>query len=187
MDRKPTSDPASTGNDPSSVAAQNLNEQLYVDVYSELRRIAAKIMRSERPDHTFQPTELVHEAYVKVADIHRVADRTHILRLAARAMRRILVDHARRKATSKRAGGWRRITLDSRLQISAQPECDTLALHEALEKLEKSSERMARVVELRVFAGMTARETAEALGVSKRTVDNDWKVARARLAHEMSS
>jgi RNA polymerase sigma factor (TIGR02999 family) len=169
-------------------ATREMTDQLYEAVYRQLRRIAGDLMRSQSPDHSLRPTDLVHEAYLKLVGSSSVdwQGRAHLLRTAAQVMRQILVDHARRRATQKHGGGWRRITLSGVTQIGAQPELEILALNEALAKLREQDERMANVVELRVFGGMTAQETAYVLGVSKRTADADWKVARVWLADEMA-
>ena len=169
-------------------ATREMTDQLYEAVYRQLRRIAGDLMRSQAADHSLRPTDLVHEAYLKLVGSSRVdwQGRAHLLRTAAQVMRQILVDHARRRATQKHGGGWRRITLSGVTQIGAQPELEILALNEALAKLREHDERMANVVELRVFGGMTAQETAYVLGVSKRTADADWKVARVWLADEMA-
>jgi RNA polymerase sigma factor (TIGR02999 family) len=164
------------------------SDRLYEAVYAELRRIAGGLMRHEREGHTLQPTALVHEAYLKLVDQTRIAwqNRAHFFGIAARAMRQILVDHARRHQADKRGGQWQRVTLDENLEDPAQLGVEILALHEALEKLSQHDERMARVVELRVFAGLQAQEVAYVLSVSKRTVDADWKVAKMWLGRELT-
>jgi RNA polymerase sigma factor (TIGR02999 family) len=157
-------------------------------VYTELREIAQGCLRNERPGHTLQPTALVHEVFIKLVDQTRVnyRGRTHFLALSAQAMRRILVDHARGKARDKRGGGRPRIELDESLTVSAQRDEDLLALDEALEKLAKLDPRQAKIVEMRFFGGMTVEEVAEALGVSKRTIESEWTMVRAWLRREMS-
>jgi RNA polymerase sigma factor (TIGR02999 family) len=157
-------------------------------VYDELRRLASGLMRGERVDHTLQSTALVHEAYVRLVDDTLVEweNRAHFFRIAAQAMRRILVDHARRRAAAKRGGGWDRITLDERLGVAAPPDIEILQLEEALTQLGEMDARMARVVELRVFAGMTVEEVAHVLQVSERTVHKDWRVAKIWLARELA-
>ena len=138
---------------------------------------------------SLRPTELVHEAYLKLAvgsDAGSWESRTHFLAVAARAMRQILVDHARRKAAVKHGGGLTRVTLATNLGDD-QSELGVLALDAALNHLAGQNERMVRVVELRVFAGMAAADIARLLGVSLRTVQSDWKVARVWLAHRMAS
>jgi len=161
---------------------------LYEAVYDELRRMAAGFMRAQRKDHTLQPTALVNEAYVKLVNRSRVGwqNSAHFFGVAAKAMRHILVNHARDRAAAKRGGGWQRVTLDGSAVSESRKFLEVLALDNALEKLAGNDERMARVVELRVFAGMTMRDVAHVLGVSRRTVDNDWKVAKLWLLDEMS-
>jgi RNA polymerase sigma factor (TIGR02999 family) len=167
------------------------SDQLFQLVYQELRRIAGSMMRRERLDHTLQPTALVHEAYLRLVDQTRPdwQDRAHFFGIAARAMRQILVDHARRRGADKRGGAWHRITLDENLPGHAAAggaELEILALHEALEKLARDEPRLARVVELRVFAGLLGREVALVLGVSKRTADEDWKLAKMWIGRELA-
>jgi RNA polymerase sigma factor (TIGR02999 family) len=163
-------------------------KRLFEVVYEELRRLAAGIMRGERADHTLQPTALVHEAYCRLVDRSRVnwENRAHFLGIAARAMRQILVDHARRRASLKRGGEWQRITADERLSITVPSDAELLDLDMALCKLDELDERMARIVELRVFGGLTAEETSRVLGMSRSTVQRDWQMARLWLARELS-
>lgn len=161
--------------------------RLFTALYDELRALAGRLMRRERQDHTLRPTALVHEAYVRLIDQSQVdwQNRAHFFGVAARAMRQILVDHARERAAQKRGGGLTRVTLDEDVDAEAILEVELLDLHEALEKLTHLNERMARVVELRAFGGLTAKEVAHVLGVSKRTVDGDWKFARMWLSREL--
>ena len=163
-------------------------DELYQAAYDELRRIAHGAMRRERRNHTLQPTALVHEAYLKLVDQTRSnwQSRAHFFGVAGNAMRQVLVDHARRHRAAKRGGGWARVSLDDNLADPDGLSGEILDLHEALEKLVAQDERAARVVELRVFAGLAAREAAHVLGVSKRTVDDDWRVARMWLSHELA-
>lgn len=156
-------------------------------LYPELRRIAAALMRRERPDHTLQPTALVAEAYLRVVDQSRVdwQDRTHFLGIAARVMRQVLVDHARRHTAAKRGAGAERIPLDDDIAGGAGP-VELLLVNDALDRYARLDERGAHVVELRVFGGLSVGEIADALGVSKRTVDNDWSMARMWLARELA-
>jgi RNA polymerase sigma factor (TIGR02999 family) len=158
-------------------------------VYPELRRLAAAMMRRERRDHTLQPTALVHEAYLKLAD--RVGtgwqDRAHFFGVASRAMRQVLVDHARRRGARKRGSAATRITFNESERGGGGWEPDLLALHDALDRLAAVDARGARVVELRVFGGLTVDEVAQALGVSRRTVDGDWAVARMWLARALQA
>ena len=157
-------------------------------VYRELRALAARYMRGERRGHTLQGTELVHEAYLNLLDATGVDphDRTHFLSIAACAMRRVLVEHARKRAARKRGGDRRRIPLRDTLVLSEKPDLDLLHLEEALCALENLDERKARVVELRFFSGLTCEEVASSLGVSLRTVEKDWYVARAFLHRELA-
>ncbi|MBK9472428.1 MAG: sigma-70 family RNA polymerase sigma factor [bacterium] len=166
-----------------------LTEQLYRQVYAELHAIAAGAMRHERAQHTLQSTALVHEAYLKLVDqtISGWQSRAHFFGVAARAMRQILVDHARRHAADKRGGGRQRVTLPDDLAVAENMSLDLLALDTALNRLAEQDERMSQVVEMRVFGGLLSREVAEALGVSKRTVDEDWKVAKLFLARELTA
>lgn len=161
-------------------------EQLMPLVYDELRRLAERYMRSERPDHTLQATALVHEAYVRLAGVDVAwEDRIHFLSLAARMMRRVLVDHAKSGRRKKRGGGAAKVTLDDIELASPAPTSDLLALDDALTRLAAIDERKARAVELHFFGGLTYDETAAALGVSAATVDRDLRMAKAWLYHEV--
>ena len=144
-------------------------------------------MRRERRDHTLEPTELVHDAWLKMVDQSRVGwtDRAHFLNIAARAMRQILVDHARRRGADKRLKGLQRITFSDTAGHGASASFEILALHDALDRFNALDPRAARVVEARVFGGMTTREVAHVLNVSTRTVETDWTVARRWLAREL--
>jgi RNA polymerase sigma factor (TIGR02999 family) len=152
-------------------------------VYGELRRAAGHLMRAERPDHTLEPTALVHEAYLKLVDQTRVEwqSRAHFFAVAAKAIRRILVDHARLKNSLKRGGGRTKLSLDERLIASFEQSIDTLALDQALRKLADTHPRHARIVEARFFGGMTIQETATTLDISTATVEREWRYARAVL------
>jgi RNA polymerase sigma-70 factor (ECF subfamily) len=154
-------------------------------VYSELRVLASGYLRAERGDHTLQTTGLVHEAYLKLVDQRRTSwkNRKHFFGIAAQAMRRILVDYARRRRSAKRDAG-RPITLDEEL-AGTRDEGDILGVDEALGRLAALDERQARIVELRYFAGLSIEETAEALEVSPATVKRDWLLARAWLQLEL--
>jgi RNA polymerase sigma-70 factor, ECF subfamily len=163
-------------------------ETLLERLRPELRRLAARMMRRERAGHTLQPTVLVHEAFLELVDQAGVdwQGRAHFMAAAARVMRQVLVDHARRRGAAKRGGGARRVTLDEHLDANAPDHTlDVLALSQALDGLAAIDPRGAQVVELRVFGGVTAEETARLLGVSKRTVDSDWSVARLWLARAL--
>ena len=157
-------------------------------LYDELRHIAAALMARERAGATLQPTALVHEAYLRLlGGSDEWQSRAHFLGAAAQAMRRILVEHARKRSRLKRGGDRDRITLtDGHLQYEAQPE-ELLALEQALTRLEKRDAEMARVVELRYFGGLTVEETAEVLGTSVRTVHRQWSGARAWLHRALSN
>jgi RNA polymerase sigma-70 factor (ECF subfamily) len=152
-------------------------------VYEELRRLARKYFRHERPNHTLQPTALVHEAYLRMVDQTRVEwqGRTQFFAVAAVVMRRILVDYARARRRARRGGGRCRIELDSRVTPADMSEYEVLAIHEAIERLSALDDREAKVVELRFFGGLGMNEVADAIGVSKRTVESDWKHAKAWL------
>ena len=157
-------------------------------VYDDLHRLAAKYMQQENQGHTLQTTALVNEAYLKLIDQTRVdwRGRSHFFAVGAQAMRRILVNHAKAKKRLKRGGQGRRVPLDEPLAVSAERDEDVLALDEALEKLAELDPRQARLVELRFFGGLNVEETAEVLGVSKRTVEREWTACRAWLRRELS-
>ena len=157
-------------------------------VYDKLRALAAGYMRAERSDHTFQPTDLVHEAYVKLIDGERISwqGKTHFFAVAATQMRRILTEHARARQARKRGGGARKVKLDDTMAVTQVGVVDMLALDEALDRLAHESPRQVRVVELRFFGGLSVEETARFLEVSRSTVKGDWRVARAWLARELS-
>jgi RNA polymerase sigma factor (TIGR02999 family) len=158
-------------------------ERLLPVVYGELRRLAKAQMRHERPDHTLQTTALVHEAYLRMLGAQNPPwnDRVHFFRAAAEAMRRILIEHARRRRRIKRGGDRVRVTLSGlKLGISEDPDT-ILALDDALGRLDKRDPRAADVVRLRFFAGLSVEETAKALEVSARTVKREWSFARAWL------
>jgi RNA polymerase sigma factor (TIGR02999 family) len=162
-------------------------EELLAAVYDELRQLAGRQLRGERVGHTLQPTALVHEAYLRLVDAPDIAweSRAHFFGTAARAMRQILVDHARRRNADKRGGGWERVTLDTGLAEEEGAAADVLDLHTALEKLSQHDADLARLVELRFFAGLTLDEAADALGVSRRKAAKDWSVARLWLKREL--
>lgn len=164
-------------------------EELFPRLYSELREIADRLLRREAVGHTLQPTALVHEAWFKLAgpNAPRPVDRVHFLAIAARAMRQVLVDHARRRRTRKRGGDTIELAVaDDRLGF-AVPLDDLIAVDDALTRLAGRSERLARVVELRFFAGLSEDETARALEVTTRTVQRDWAKARAWLHAELDA
>jgi RNA polymerase sigma-70 factor (ECF subfamily) len=159
-------------------------EDLIPVVYDELSRLARRKMAGERPGQTLQPTALVNEAYLRLLDVKRLKwqDRAHFYAIAARVMRRILVDHARRRHAQKRGDQVEVLPIDEVSVISTGPSYDVLTLDEALSTLEAIDARKARVVELRCFTGLTVEESAVALGVSPETVKRDWKMAKAMLA-----
>ncbi len=158
-------------------------------VYVELRKLASHLMRRERRGHTLQPTALVHEAYVRLIDNTRIdwQGKTHFLAIAAKEMRQILVQHARAHKARKRGAGATRVTLDENVVSTPERTFDVLAVDEALDKLSALSPRQGQVVELRYFAGLSVNEAAYVLGISERTVKQDWQVARTWLMRELTS
>jgi RNA polymerase sigma factor (TIGR02999 family) len=162
---------------------EHVMDDLFPLVYDELRMLAASYLRKERQGHTLQPTALVHEAFVRLVgpESLEVKDRSHFFAIAARAMRRILVDHARRHQAGKRIAPGDKIALDDAPELSRQPDTDVLWVHEALEKLQEINPRQAQLVELRFFGGLSNPEAAHVLGVSQGTVERDWKIARIWL------
>ena len=157
-------------------------------VYKELRRIAATYLRRESPDHSLQPTALVHEAYMRLTDIKEIdwQSRSHFFAVSATLMRRILVDHARASHAGKRGNGWDAVSVNEAILPSPERGPEILALDEALNKLAAFDERQSKIVELRFFAGMSEDETGSVLGISARTVKRDWRIARAWLFKELS-
>ncbi len=158
-------------------------------VYTELHRKAVSFLRKERPGHTLQTTALINEAYLKLIDRRDVKweSRTHFFAVAAQAMRRILVDHARTKHREKRGGDNVKLSLEEATLVAAEEKgVDLIALDEALNKLAKFDAQQARVVELRYFSGLSLEETAEALHISRATVARDWEAARAWLHRELT-
>ena len=174
---------AATAGDPKAA------DRLMPVVYAELRGLAGFYLSRERGDHTLQPTALVHEAYLRLVDQTRVVwqNRAHFMSVAAQAMRRILVDHARKRAAMKRAGDRQKVTLDTALPIgddAVQP--DLIALDMALDRLALEHPEKAQVVVMRFFGGLKEAEIAEVLNVSSRTVTRYWKYASAWLARDLS-
>ncbi|MDX1647648.1 MAG: ECF-type sigma factor [Longimicrobiales bacterium] len=163
------------------------HDRLVRNLYDELHAIAHRQLSRRRGGSTLRTTGLLHEAYLKLVDQDRVDvdDRGHYLALAARAMRHILIDHARRRRTRKRGGDMRRVTWDDALVSTDRRLDDLIDLHDALQRLERFDERLSRVVECRVFGGLTVDETAAALQVAPRTVDRAWRKARAWLSREI--
>jgi RNA polymerase sigma-70 factor, ECF subfamily len=162
-------------------------ERLIPLVHRELHQIAQRCMAGERAGHSLQATVLVNEAYVRLVDAKAVAwhNRAHFLAVAARIMRRILVDHARAHRAQKRGGPAVRVTFDEALVVTNEPREDFVALDDALEALTAFDERKSRVIELRFFGGLSVEETASVLKVSPETVMRDWRLARAWLQREM--
>lgn len=163
-------------------------DRLFSLVYTELRQIARRQLRRMRPGETLATTGLVHEAYIKLVDQKQVSwqDRNHFYSIAARAMRQILVNYAEKKQAEKRGGGQAPVTLDEAQVVAPEAEARLLELDAALEHLEQLDPRLSRVVECRFFAGLSENETAAAMGVSRRTVQRDWKLARVWLEAELS-
>lgn len=191
MDERPVQrEPA--GQDPGDVTmllrsvasgeAQGM-DRLLEAIYDDLRRLAAAHLREERADHTFQPTALVNEAYLRLVSQHSAQwnDRKHFFAFASQVLRRILIDHARARNAEKRGGGGVRVQLEPESIGGEGREIDLVELDDALVELAKVSERQAKVVEMRFFGGCTLEEIAEVLGVGRRTVDRDWTAAKAWL------
>ena len=166
---------------------QSALNQLLPLVYGELRRIAARQLRSERVGHTLQPTALVHEVYLRLVDQRNVdwRNRAHFFGAAAQVMRRILVDHARRQAASKRGDGLPRVSIDEAKGVSGPDGIPVLVLDQALNRLAEIDEDLARIVELRAFGGMTIEEAACMLDVSPSTAKREWRTAKAWLTREL--
>jgi len=158
-------------------------------VYSELRRIAARQLRRERPNHTLQPTALVHEVYLKLVDQERIEwqNRAQFFGVAAQLVRRILVDHARNRRSAKRGAGALVVTLDDAVSEAIRREIDLVKLDDALLSLATKDEQQSRVVELRFFGGLSIEETAAVLRISPSTVKRDWAAAKAWLYRDMST
>ncbi|MCI0587798.1 MAG: ECF-type sigma factor [Planctomycetes bacterium] len=175
---------------PMESAWKNVDDPELLDaLYAELKSIARAQLRGERPGHTLQTTALVHEAYLKLARTRRYrwGSRAEFVAMASRAVRQVLVDHARRKKRVRRGGGADPVPLDGREIALSAPSVDVLDLDEALTELARLNERQARIVELRFFGGLTAAEAAAATGVSVRTADSDWEMARWWLRRRLKS
>ncbi len=162
--------------------------QLLPLIYDQLHRIAEMRLRSERKDHTFNPADLVHEAYLKLVNLDRIKwqNSRHFFAIASQVMRNLLVDYAVKQKSEKRGGGLKRVTLshpDAALEIDLE---SVLSVHHALQKLAETDPRMVQVVECRYYGGLTIDETAAAIGVSQPTVNRDWNMARAWLNRELS-
>lgn len=164
-------------------------ERLLPLVYDELRRLAAEKMAQEKPGQTLEATALVHEAYIRLVDVQKAQhwdSRGHFFAAAAEAMRRILVERARRKQALKACGNLSRVDISDLEPATDGPSLDLLALHEALEKLAAKAPRKAELVKLRFFAGLTIQQAAEAIGISTSTADEDWAYAKCWLRVEMT-
>lgn len=157
-------------------------------VYQELRRVARRQMRGERPGDTLQTTALINEAYLRLVDYARVRprDRSHFFAIAAQAMRRILIERARSRRSAKRGSGGQKVSLDEVADVSTERAADLVALDEALTNLAAFDPRKAQIVELKYFGGLTIEETAQALDVSTPTVERDWQMAKIWLHREIS-
>lgn len=169
--------------------SEEARETLLGLVYGPLRVIAERHLHGERAGHTLQPTALVHELYLRLVDQREADwnDRTHFFAVAAKVMRRILVDHARRRNSDKRGGGVMPLPIDTILEKAVEESVDVVALDDAMESLEKIYPQQARMVELRFYGGLTIDETAEAMGISAATVSREWTMARAWLRRQLSA
>lgn len=167
----------------------NALDELMPLVYEELRRLAARYMKGERQHHTLDATALVNEAYLRLIEIQKVqwTNRAHFFAMAARLMRRILVDAARARGYQKRGAGAPMLSLDEALIVPTEPGADLVALDDALTALAAVDERKSQVVEMRFFGGLSIEETAEALRVSRDTVKRDWKMAKLWLLRELEA
>jgi RNA polymerase sigma factor (TIGR02999 family) len=156
-------------------------------IYDELRSLAANYLRRERPNHTLQPTALVHEAYLRLVDQTHVnwQNRAHFFGVAAQMMRRILIDHARAHGAGKRGQDFQKISLDDNIDKAAERSAELIALDDALNALAVVDEQKSRIVEMRYFGGLTFEETAEVLGISAVTVKRHWRMAKAWLYGQM--
>ena len=163
-------------------------DRLLPVIYEELRAQAARALRRERPGHLLQPSALVHDAFLKLVDQRGVLwqNRSHFFAIAAQAMRRILIDHARGERREKRGGALKSVTLDERLLAIEGRSIDVLALDEALTRLQTLDDRQAQIVELRFFGGLSVEETAAVVGISPATVKREWRMAKAWLHAELS-
>jgi len=164
-------------------------DQLIPIVYAELHRLAHRYMSKERAGHALMTTELIHEAYLKLADLHSLdlQDRHHFYAISARQMRRILVDHARARNARKRGGDLREVTFEEQSLEAPEQDVDLVALDEALDLLATFDERKAKIIELRFFGGLSVAETADLLQISRDTVLRDWRLARAWLVCRMKT
>jgi RNA polymerase sigma-70 factor (ECF subfamily) len=167
---------------------EKATDQLITVVYDELRRLAAGCMRRERIDHTLQPTALVHEAWMRLVEQREwnPQNRAHFFGMAAQVMRRILIDHARAANAEKRGGDQVIVSLENAMAVAVEHPTQLLDVHRALERLDQLDQRRARIAEMRFFGGLSIDEIAETLGVAPRTVDRNWRAARAWLSRELS-
>jgi len=167
---------------------QEALDELIPLVYPELQKMARGHLRGERRDHTLQTAGLINEAYIRLIDQRRVQwqSRSHFFGICAQMMRRILVDHARKRRAAKRGGGQRKVTLATNIVVDGELEIDALDLHEALEKLEDVDPELGRLVHLRFFGGLTIEQTAEVLGVAPATVKRHWATGKAWLRRELT-
>ena len=163
-------------------------DRLFSQVYTDLRRRAARYLRHERPDHSLRPPDLVHEAYLRLTDQQRVAwqNRSQFFGIASQMMRRILVDRARARQAAKRSGTFLSVGLDDAIAQSAPRSCDVLSLDRALSELSSMDPRQGRLVELRYFGGLSLEETATLLEISPTTVKREWRIAKAWLYRRLS-
>jgi RNA polymerase sigma factor (TIGR02999 family) len=163
-------------------------DQLMASVYGELRRLAESYLQSERADHTLQATALVHEAYIRLIDQRYVdwKNRAQFFALAAKMMRRILVNHAEAHNAAKRGGGAQKLSLDDAISFFAEQHVDLLALHESLDRLALLDERQTQIIELRFFGGLTIEEIADVLKISPATVKREWGMAKTWLFRELN-
>jgi RNA polymerase sigma factor (TIGR02999 family) len=163
-------------------------DELVPVVYRELRRRAGAYLRRERPDHTLQPTALVHEAYVRLMGQERVAwqNRAHFFAMAAQMMRRVLIDHAREHHAAKRPGAAVKVVLDDRVGATQPRDCELMALDQALVELARIDPRQGQIMELRYFGGLSEQEVAAVLSISRATVTREWHTARAWLYRRMT-
>ncbi len=168
---------------------RNAVDLLLPVIYDELRKLAANYLRRERPDHTLQPTALVHEAYLRLVDQTRVTwqNRAHFFGVAAQIMRRLLVDHARKHKAEKRGQDFQKLSLDENIDRSVDRSSELIALDDALKALEAHDAQKARVVELRYFGGLSIEETADVLGVTPTTIKRHWRFAKAWLHGQMQA
>jgi RNA polymerase sigma-70 factor (ECF subfamily) len=189
MDTQPTNPRISKASSAVSEGARQAAADLMPLVYQELRALAAARLRDERSGHTLQPTALVHEAFLKLAEQTRAGfrNREHFFAVAAEAIRRVLVDHARARRANKRNPGGERLSIQAALDSMDEPGVDLLGLDDALTRLAALNERQAKVVELRYFGGLNVDATAAYLGVSEGTVKGDWRLARAWLERELEN